>query len=281
MSAQVHAPKRCEKPSNPAHNAIMKLCWFSQKGDVVPKAPRKYSLGRVTNEGAQQEDTSVYFEKVCREIKQLESEYEHRNDSPSKRMKRGLLHIKRQRDHLSERLIKKMQNADRTAFKQLLKNMNKLKNVRDFDNFCKAHEIGTLDERESISDCEENLSRISQLDHSLDISNPGDCIIAPESWFSSWQNPSSRKDAWKRNKKKMEINNLFRVVEKKRDRVRSSITNGRDIQENPTGTSPIPTADTPINKFFDFTNAKIDLKRSQNLQVRYLVSLVVFARYFQ
>ncbi|CAI2385172.1 unnamed protein product [Moneuplotes crassus] len=265
MSTQVKGDKRCQKPSNPAHAAFLKLCCFSQKKDIVPKACRKYSLGHVTNEGFGEEDTSAYFEKVCKEIKQLENEYEHRNDSPSKRMKRGLLHIKRQRDHLSERLIDRIQHSDKTAFKQLLKNMNKLKSVRDFDNFCKAHDIGNLDENESISDCEQNLDSVQQSDHSYDISNPRGAIIAPESCFSSCNNQNTRKSACKDNKKKVDSNKLFKDLEMKRDRVGSSVTDTKDIQENLTGTSPIPTCDIVRNKIFDFSRPKTDMKRSQIL----------------
>lgn len=267
MSTQTQNDKRCQKPSNPAHKAFLKLCCFSQKKDIAPKAWRKYSLRHVTNEGFREEDTSAYFEKVCKEIRQLENEYEHRNDSPSKRMKRGLLHVKRQRDHLSERLVNKIQHSDKTAFKQLLKNMNKLKSVRDFDNFCKSHDIGNLDESESISDCEENHNRVQQLDHFYDISDQRGVIFAPESWFSSWNNQPSRKCTQKDSKGKVEFSKLFKDLEMKRDKVGSSVTDTKDIQENLTGTSPIPTWDIVRNKIFNFSHTKTDTKRSQVLHV--------------
>uniref|UniRef100_A0A7S3KUY3 Uncharacterized protein n=1 Tax=Euplotes crassus TaxID=5936 RepID=A0A7S3KUY3_EUPCR len=93
--------------------------------------------------------------------------------------------------------------------------------------------------------------------------------MTPESLFSASASSGPRKDDRKKKRKKNNFSQLCRVVEAKLhqfDKQASSSIDQKESQENPTGTSPIPAKDMFLNKFFDFSSARIDLKKSQHLQ---------------
>ena len=182
-----------------------------------------------THEHKDEKEATFYYQKLCNQIRLIEKEYRKLNLSPDERIKQDLSSLKLEKERVKKNLAKKRERKKKSACRQFLRQqINQLRNRRDFDNFQKSIDIGSIEEGESISD--------------------SDDFVAVNSYHSN-RSPSGNKkeftkNLFKKDNRKFDFNDIFKIVGISSSGDNANYKENKEINEHPTDTSPLPNKDT-------------------------------------